>query len=100
MNKEEAIKNIVSYIYFAEDIPEEVGKAFDVAITALKEKPHGEWITDRVPSYTGLCLISIDALVTVANFDGTAFRDRDSSEEITINAWQPLPEPYKKGGTE
>lgn len=64
------------------------------------ERPQGEWITDRVPSYTGLCLISIDALVTVANFDGTAFRDRDSSEEITINAWQPLPEPYKKGGTE
>lgn len=45
MSNEEAIKNIVAYIYFnIEDIPEEVGKAFDVAITVLKERPQGEWI--------------------------------------------------------
>lgn len=44
MTDEEAIKNIVAYMYYAEDIPEEVGKAFDVAIKALKERPTGEWI--------------------------------------------------------
>lgn len=38
MTNEEAIKNIVAYVYYAEDIPEEVGKAFDVAIKALKEQ--------------------------------------------------------------
>jgi len=38
MTNEEAIKNIVAYMYYAiEDLPEEVGKAFDVAIKALKE---------------------------------------------------------------
>jgi len=45
MTNEEAIKNIVAYIYYAEDIPEEVGKAFDKAVEVLKtERPHGEWI--------------------------------------------------------
>jgi len=49
MTNEEAIKNIVAYMYYAiEDLPEEVGKAFDVAIKALKDKtderPQGEWI--------------------------------------------------------
>lgn len=38
MTNEEAIKNIVAYMYYAEDIPEQVGKALDVAIAALKEK--------------------------------------------------------------
>lgn len=47
MTNEEAIKNIVAYIYYAEDTPEEVGKAFNVAITALKERPQGEWIIDN-----------------------------------------------------
>lgn len=48
MTNEEAIKNIVAYMYYAEDIPEQVGKAFDVAIKALKdERPQGEWIVDE-----------------------------------------------------
>ena len=51
MTNEEAIKNIVAYIYYAEDIPEEVGKAFDVAITALKERPQGEWIFTCIGYY-------------------------------------------------
>lgn len=37
MTNEEAIKQIVAYVYFNfEDIPEEVGKAFDLAIKALR----------------------------------------------------------------
>ena len=49
MTNEQAIKNIVAYMYYEEDIPEEVGKAFDVAVKALKERPQGEWIklTDK-----------------------------------------------------
>lgn len=38
MTNEEAIKNIVAYAYYADDIPEEVGKALDMAIEALKER--------------------------------------------------------------
>lgn len=38
MTNEEAIKQIVAYVYFnIEDIPEEVGKAFDLAIKALRK---------------------------------------------------------------
>lgn len=38
MTNEEAIKNIVAYAYYADDIPEEVAKAFDMAIEALKKE--------------------------------------------------------------
>ena len=37
MTNEEAIKNIVAYMYYADDIPEEVGKALDKAIEALRK---------------------------------------------------------------
>lgn len=38
MTNEEAIKQIVAYVYFnIEDIPEEVEKAFDLAIKALRK---------------------------------------------------------------
>ena len=38
MTNEEAIKNIVAYVYYADYIPEEVGKALDIAIASLKEQ--------------------------------------------------------------
>ena len=37
MTGEEAIKNIVAYMYYAEEIPDEVGKAFDIAIKVLED---------------------------------------------------------------
>jgi hypothetical protein len=60
--------------------------------------PEGEWISvdTTLPKYTGLYLVSIDSLVTVANFDGTVFRDRASLKPLPpVDAWQPLPKSYK-----
>ena len=43
MTREEAKKQLVAYMYYAiDDMPEEVGKAFDVAISALSAE--GEYI--------------------------------------------------------
>ena len=60
-------------------------------------RSEGEWISvdAALPKYTGLYLVSIDALVTVANFDGTVFRNREMLQ-IRVDAWQPLPKSYKK----
>ena len=65
-------------------------------------RPQGEWIpvSERLPEYSGLYLISVDDLVTVANFTGTYFMHRGGGIRVKVNAWQPLPEPYKKGGAE
>ena len=64
----------------------------------LKEankRPRGEWIVDQTPSYTGLYMISIDSLVTVANFDGKIFRSKNDVP-LAIDAWMPLPKAYKE----
>ena len=71
-------------------------------IPLLEERPQGEWIPvcERLPEYTGLYLISIYDLVTVANFTGKHFCDRQMDNFVDVIAWQPLPEPYKEGGAE
>ena len=63
-----------------------------------EERPQGEWIpvSERLPEYSGLYLISVDELVTVANFTGTYFMHRGGFVEV--DAWMPLIEPYKKDG--
>ena len=62
-------------------------------------KEESEWIVDQSPSYTGLYMVSIDSLVTVANFDGKIFRSRNDVP-LAIDAWRPLPEPYKEAENE
>ena len=59
----------------------------------------GKWIpvTERLPEYSGLYLVNIDSLVTVANFGGKSFMGKNASNPIEVDAWQPLPEPYKGG---
>ena len=71
-------------------------------LKAYKERPQGKWISvsERLPKYSGLYLISIYDLVTVANFTGKYFCDRQMDKFIDVMAWQPLPKPYKKGGAE
>ena len=61
------------------------------------KKPQGKWIpvSERLPAYSGLYLISVDSLVTVANFTGTYFIRRGGL--VKVDAWMPLIEPYKKG---
>ena len=36
MTKEEAIKHIITYAYFEDDIPVQVLTAFDIAVSALR----------------------------------------------------------------
>ena len=65
------------------------------------ERPQGKWIpvSERLPEFTGLYLISVDDVVTVANFTGTYFMHRGGGR-VKVYAWQPLPEPYRDGGAE
>ena len=118
MTSEEAIKNIVAYMYYAEDIPVEVGKAFDVAIKALRERPQGEWIPvdERLPEEFQECLV-IDAEgeygIGYYREDAKAWdspnwgwlerADKVDNREAFVQpcgihkviAWMPLPAPYK-----
>jgi len=77
-----------------------VNEAYKLAIEALK-RPQGEWIpvSERLPEYSGLYLISVDDVVTVANFTGTYFMHRGGGR-VEVYAWQPLPDSYKKGCAE
>lgn len=69
--------------------------------TIQEERPQGEWIpvSERWPVFSGLYLVSIDDLVTVANFTGAYFINKNSLM-LNVSAWQQLPEPYKKGSAE
>lgn len=46
MTREEAKKNLVAYMYYAfDDLPEDVGRAIDMAIRALEQQ---EFILDKI----------------------------------------------------
>lgn len=46
MTREEAKKNLVAYMYYAfEDLPDDVGRAIDMAIRALEQQ---EFILDKI----------------------------------------------------
>lgn len=57
MTREEAIKHIITYAYYEDDIPLQVATALDMAISALRaqqeqeSKPMSEWISvnERLP---------------------------------------------------
>jgi hypothetical protein len=82
-------------------------KDYDLYLEGYKQgkedfaRSQDEWIPirERLPEYSGLYLISVDDLVTVANFTGTYFM-RNGGGRVEVYAWQPLPEPYKAGGKE
>ena len=127
MTREEAKKQLVAYMYYAiDDMPEEVGKAFDVAISALSEN-NGGWhpithrpITeDELKDYKGWtdylhpeetmildCHLpdsGAEVLITENGYVGIdTFYNEDGEcyfESANIDevlAWRPLPEPYKK----
>lgn len=66
------------------------------AVVRLEDN-HLGWVdsNNQLPEYTGLYLVSIDDLVTVANFDGTVFRATGTSAAIEVDAWQKLPKSLK-----
>lgn len=65
--------------------------------TPYEKRLKDEWIpvSERLPKYSGLYLISIDGFVTVANFIGTYFSSRGGNR-VEVDAWQSLPKPYKE----
>lgn len=67
--------------------------------TIQEEIPQGEWIpvSKCWPAFSGLYLVSIDDLVTVANFTGAYFINKRGLM-LNVSAWQLLPEPYKESG--
>ena len=78
----------------------------------LKERrPQGEWIpvSERLPEEHGYYLVTTDgshnAVIDIAEY-GKFFRKPENEYVLEWNkasrviAWQPLPEPYKKGGAE
>jgi len=91
----------------------------EVIKEALEEtkKPQGEWIpvSERLPDKNMPCLVSVGKFnfIQIAMYsnlmetiDHKIFYQGDygknNFQNITeyVNAWQPLPEPYKKGDTE
>lgn len=83
----------VSIIEFKEPLPQVKAQKI---IRALDKRPQGEWIpvSKSWPAFSGLYLVSIDDLVTVANFTGAYFINKRGLM-LNVFAWQLLPEPYK-----
>lgn len=62
MINKDAIKNIKAFAYYVDEpMPEDVAKAFDMAIKALEERPTGEWIPvkTRLPDENGFYLVTV-----------------------------------------
>lgn len=89
----------VSIIEFKEPLPPVKAQKI---IRALNKRPQGEWIlvSERLPEQNGFyittCCDICENRVHVVGFDGV----RKKWGRGGVIAWQPLPEPYKKGGKE
>ena len=83
----------VSTIEFKEPLPPVKAQKI---IRALNKRFQGEWIpiSERLPEYTGLYLVSVDDLVAVANFTGNYFM-HSGGNKMEVSAWQSLPAPYE-----
>lgn len=77
---------------------EEIRQAYDKM--KVMKRPQGEWIAvkDKLPDTDGEYLVSLDngRIVTA---DGRGIIDNHDFAPKML-AWQPLPEPYKKGGAD
>lgn len=79
--------------------------AIDMAIEALKERPHGEWIScsERLPEESGQYYVSggdkvwICSFLIIPTFKGGWCNNVSNP---VVEAWMPLPEPYKRGEAE
>ena len=117
MTREEAIKHIITYAYYDDDIPLQVATALDMAISALRQqeqesKPTNGWISvkDRLPETDGIyivcdCQLNGNPWIHTAGFikassswceeHGVYYDDRYGrySEQDKITHWQPMPAP-------
>ena len=122
MTREEAIKHIITYAYYADDIPMQVATALDMAISALRarqeqeSKPLNEWISvkDKLPEKDGNYLVTAcdegcsagegiwySTVVVVAEYYKGSWTWYDGGREYSLEGivthWMPMPE-LPKGG--
>lgn len=87
-------------------------EAFDLAIKALEERPHGKWIpvSKRLPKKNGLYIVTekqfsmdrslsdkFDIIVEPVEYSNGKWQRANFYQVI---AWMPLPEPYKEAENE
>lgn len=116
MTREEAKKNLVAYMYYAiDDLPEDVGKAIDMAIKALEGKDTNaptKWIpvnSKKLPKpqkigdkdYSGTVVVTIKDSRSMGTID-LGYYCYSMKKWFAMNvvfgeviAWKSLPEPYK-----
>ena len=101
MTREEAIKHIITYAYYDDDIPLQVATALDMAISALRaqqeqeSKPTNGWISvkDRLPR-CGDRVITTDGVFACEAFlsiSGKWVRNGIGWIESEITHWMPMP---------
>ena len=110
MTREEAIKHIITYAYYDDDIPLQVATALDMAISALRaqqeqeSKPTNGWISvqDRLPEVGGyvVCIAKRNPfsrfMPMVARIEKNGWVNPITEQYISeATHWMPLPEPPK-----
>ena len=107
MTREEAIKHIITYAYYEDDIPLQVATALDMAISALRaqqeqeSKPLNGWISvqDRLPDYFTSVLVwcpgnkCIYAAYRNARQEWYTFDDTIAGHVVVniVTHWMPMP---------
>ena len=110
MTREEAIKHIITYAYYDDDIPLQVATALDMAISALRaqqeqeSKPTNGWISvqDRLPEVGGyvVCIAKRNPfsifMPMVARIEKNGWVNPMTEQYISeVTHWMPLPQPPK-----
>ncbi len=120
MTREEAIKHIITYAYFEDDIPLQVATALDMAISALRaqqeqeSKPLNGWISvkDRLPEKDENYIVTAcdegcsagegiwySTVVVVAEYYKGSWTWYEGGSEYSLEGivthWMPLPNPPK-----
>ena len=120
MTREEAIKHIITYAYYADDIPMQVATALDMAISALRarqeqeSKTLNEWISvkDRLPEEDDNYIVTAcdegcsagegiwySTVVVLAEYYKGSWTWYDGGREYSLEGivthWMPMPQPPK-----
>ena len=119
MTREEAIKHIITYAYYEDDIPLQVATALDMAISALRAQPAKDtdvptnrWISveDRLPEKDENYIVTAcdegcsagegiwySTVVVVAEYYKGSWTWYDGGHEYSLDGivthWMPMPEP-------
>ena len=110
MTREEAIKHIITYAYYDDDIPLQVATALDMAISALRaqqeqeSKPLNGWISvqDRLPEVGGyvVCIAKRNPfsrfMPMIARIEKNGWVNPMTEQYISeVTHWMPIPNPPK-----